>query len=126
MVVVIRYSTNWMGPVSIKWYRDRGMTKMVDRVLSENNLLGKPAGTVVQYEEQTQHWSAGRIDIRGTGDPFGDEISLPTMLSEDWGRFSQWLRTVETDNIWTLKQLIELYEKTNPKITWWNYDQDNF
>ena len=114
-----------MGPVSMRWYRERGLTKMVDHVLSETNLLGKPPGTVVQYEETTQNWSVGRIDIRGTGDPYGDEMSLPLMLSLDWSRFSLWLDEFQTKEVWSLNALVEEYEKTNPKITWWDYERTN-
>jgi len=28
------------------------------------------------------------------------------------------LETFETDDVWTLEQLVELYERTNPKIRW--------
>jgi hypothetical protein len=40
------------------------------------------------------------------------------MTSEDWYRFGNWLETFETDDVWTLEQLVELYERANPKITW--------
>ena len=35
----VRYSTNWMGPVNTKWYKDRGLTKRVSRTLTEDNPL---------------------------------------------------------------------------------------
>lgn len=97
----IRYSTNWMGPISVDWYRKRGLTKR-----DENG-----------YDEITEQYSAGRIDVRD-GSEYGDEIGIPPMKSEDWHRFSKWLETVETDDVWTLDQLVELYERANPKITW--------
>lgn len=89
----VRYSTNWMGPINKHWYEEQGL-------------------------ELWTH-SAGRIDCHG-GDlgPYGDEISLPPMLNEDWHRFSEWLDTFETDFMWTLEELVELYERKNPKITW--------
>ncbi len=59
----------------------------------------------------------GRIDIYGEG-LYPDEIGLPPMKSEDWGRFSNWLDTFETDYMWTLRMLVSEYEKTNPKIQW--------
>jgi len=43
---------------------------------------------------------------------------LAPMLAEDWGRFSRWLDTFETDDVWNLKDIVELYERENPKITW--------
>lgn len=90
---MIRYSTNWMGPINKAWYINRGLEPWT--------------------------YSAGRIDCRG-GDlgRYGTEIGLDPMLGEDWVRFSEWLSTVETDALWTLEQLVEQYEKTNPKIRW--------
>jgi hypothetical protein len=43
---------------------------------------------------------------------------LAPMLNEDWIRFSDWLRTFETDALWYVNDIIELYERNNPKITW--------
>ena len=64
-----RYNTNWMGPISLLWTQKNG-----------------------------EHWATGRIDIRGnTESAYGDEISLPMMLAEDWNRFSKWLDTYATE-----------------------------
>jgi hypothetical protein len=41
------------------------------------------------------------------------------MKAQDWARLSDWLDTFETDELWTMDQIVELYEKTNPKIEWW-------
>lgn len=83
------YSTNWMGPVNLDWIKEHG-----------------------------KGWSAGRIDIYGDGLAYPDEVGLPPIKSEDWNRFSDWLDTVETDEMWNLRQLVTEYEKTNPKIQW--------
>lgn len=115
----IRYSTNWMGPVSTKWYRDRGLTKTKMVTLERDSVItGRRAGDQYEVEEITTHYSCGRIDVSGTDDPYGEEIGVPPMLSEDWARFGAWLETFETDGVWTLDQLVELYERANPKITW--------
>lgn len=116
----VRYSTNWMGPINLQWYKDRGLTERVTRTLTEDSkLTGRKAGTVIEYDNIIQEYSCGRIDCRGEGlGPFGDEIGLSPMLAEDWGRFSKWLSTFETDFMWNLKDLVELYERENPKITW--------
>lgn len=104
----IRYSTNWMGPISIDWYRQRGLTKpALIRVLDQD----------IETVEITESYSAGRIDVND-GSDYGDEISLPPMRSDDWHTFSEWLETFETDDVWTLDQLVELYERANPKIRW--------
>jgi hypothetical protein len=118
----IRYSTNWMGPVSMKWYKDRGLTKKMTLVMTENSLMvkhgDKQPGDTIEVDDIIENWAGGRIDIRGTGDPYGDELGLPIMHGEDYNRFSDWLDTFETDFIWTLDQIVELYERDNPKIRW--------
>jgi hypothetical protein len=120
----IRYSTNWMGPVSLDWYRKRGLTTLEYHVQEQDNpYTGRKAGEHYKMELITDNYSCGRIDVRGTGDPYGEEIGVPPMLSLDWARFSRWLDTFETDAPWTLDQLVELYERTNPKITWDTYSE---
>ena len=89
MMNKISYSTNWMGPINTKW-----------------------------IEENGEGWSSGRIDIMGPESPWGGELSLPPIRTEDWNRLSEWLWDFETDTLYTLKELVEEYEKTNPKITW--------
>jgi len=118
----IRYSTNWMGPVSMRWYQERGLveTKMVT-LEHDSMIIGRKAGEQYEIEVVTQQYSCGRIDVMGTGDPYGEEIGVPPMTSEDWYRFGLWLDTFETDAVWTLDQLVELYERVNPKITWDNH-----
>jgi hypothetical protein len=67
-----------------------------------------------------QGYSCGRIDCRGDDlGQFGDEIGLDPMKDESWAQFGKWLNTFETDYMWTLDQLVELYERENPKIEWW-------
>lgn len=99
--MTIQYYANWMGVVSMDWYRKRGLTR---------NVAG--------IEEIITHCSGGRIDIHGTGDDYPDEIALPIMLDECYRDFRDWLSTFETDDVWTLEQLVEFYERDNPKIVW--------
>lgn len=130
----ITYSTNQMGPWALNWYRQRGLTKKYPRtVTEEDSFLVKNlynVGDVIEREDIIEHWAGGRIDIRGTDDsfweeyPYGTEISLPIMKGKDYNIFSVWLRTFETDDIWTLDELVEMYERTNPKITWDTYDEN--
>ena len=117
----VRYSTNWMGPISMQWYRDRGLTKRATRTLAEDSqLTGRKAGESFEYDEITQGYSCGRIDCRGDDlGAFGDELGVEPMKDESWARFGAWLDTVETDDLWTMDQLVEMYERTNPKIEWW-------
>jgi hypothetical protein len=86
---MISYSTNWMGPINAKWIAEHG-----------------------------EHWSAGRIDIYGTDDAYPEEMGLPTMHTEDWNCFGDWLNSFQTDEIWDLDRLVAEYQKTNPPIRW--------
>jgi hypothetical protein len=112
-----------MGPVSIDWYSKRGLTIKKTVTLDENSIRVKISegniGDKVEVEEITERYSCGRIDVRGgdTG-PYGDEIGVPPMRSEDWETFGIWLETFETDDMWNLKQLVLMYERFNPKIRW--------
>ena len=123
-----RYSTNWMGPAGLWWYRERGLTRTATRVcetVSIRDLLRDrypniEVGDGYEVEEVTEHYSCGRIDVRG-GDvdsPYGDEIGVPPMLSDDWFQFSRWLDYFTTDTMWSLEDIVQEYEKTNPKIRW--------
>ena len=121
-MMTIRYSTNWMGPVSTEWYKKRGLTKPVEHVLTEHSIRVKlglgEVGDVVVSDEIIERWAGGRIDIYGTGRHYGDEMGLPIMHAEDYNRFSEWLHTFETDDVWSLNQIVEVYERDNPKIRW--------
>lgn len=119
--MTIRYSTNWMGVVNLQWYRDRGLTKRVTKTLTENSkLTGRKAGESFEYDEIIQSYSCGRIDCRGDGlGDYGEELGIGPMKNESWTQFGNWLDTVKTDNLLTLDQLVEMYERDNPKIEWW-------
>ena len=92
-----------MGPVSLNWYRDRGLLK---------------EGSV----EPITHYSAGRIDIRdGSKEGYDgwDEYSLPPMHGEDWNDFSIWLESFQTVELWEFDDIIAKYEDaTGRKIRW--------
>ena len=117
---MITYSTNWMGPVSTNWYKDRGLTKREHKILEHDSIVfpDKKKGDIFEFDEIIEHYSGGRIDVMGTDELFGTEISLPVMKSDDWSRFSHWILSLETETVWTLKEIVDEYEKTNPKITW--------
>jgi len=117
----VRYSTNWMGVANLKWYEDRGLLKKIKRTLTEDSTLtNRKAGDVVEYSEIIQEYSCGRIDCRGEDlGQFGDEIGVGPMKAESWHQFGKWLDTFETDFMWSLEELVELYERNNPKIEWW-------
>ena len=107
-----------MGPVSINWYRDRGLTRTEHHV-GDHDCMLYSAGEAFTSETITTHYSCGRIDVRGIPDePYGDEISVPPMLSIDWAMFSNWLDTTKTMSVWTLADLVTAYEQHNKPITW--------
>jgi hypothetical protein len=111
-----------MGPISFDWYRQRGLVKLEEHVQEEEHkYLDRRAGESYYLELITQSYSCGRIDVAGTSDVDGMEIAVPAMFSEDWARFGRWLDTLETDDVWMLDQLVELYERNNPPITWDTY-----
>lgn len=115
----ISYSTNWCGPAGMWWFRENGYTRMVTKVLEKDSpLTNRKAGDVVEYEDITEYWYGGRIDIYGTDDPYGDEMGLPIMDGPSYKEFSEWLETFETENVWTLDHIVEEYEKNHPKIRW--------
>jgi hypothetical protein len=87
----ITYSTNYMGPIDTDWIAQHG-----------------------------SDWAAGRIDVSGTDNPWGDEIGLPPMKISDWRAFGDWLVTLVTDDMYDLDQLVALYEQTHDKITWFS------
>ena len=101
---MITYSTNWMGPVALRWYRERGL-------LEEGSV------------HPTQHYAAGRIDIRGLDETEyycgWSEYGLAPMMSEDWGALTKWLDTLQTDVLLSYDELINRFEtETNCNIMW--------
>lgn len=110
----------------MQWYRDRGLT-LVETKVADADTMFYSAGETYTAETIPQSYSCGRIDVRGIPDePYGDEIGVPPMRSEDWRRFGDWLDTVETASIWTLRNLVAAYEhQTGQKITWDTYETNN-
>ena len=98
---MISYSTNWMGPVNMQWYEERGL-------LEEGSA------------QPTTCYSAGRIDIYGVPDEhYPLEYGLAPMHGEDWNGFSDWLEGFNTQELWEFEKLIAFYEgASNTKIRW--------
>ena len=111
-----------MGPVSLDWYRTRGLTQVKQHV-GENDCMLYKAGEAFTSETIIMQYSCGRIDVHNVpGEPYGDEIGVPPMLSTDWRAFGDWLWDVQTMSVWTLADLVTAYEQHNPKITWDTHD----
>jgi hypothetical protein len=120
---MISYSTNWMGPINLNWFRDRGLTEKKTRVVTEDSILlemGKKVGDVLEYDEITTHYAGGRIDIRGVPDePWGLEYGLPIMHGEDWNALSDYLGGLTTEELLPYNTLIEQFEThCGKKIRW--------
>lgn len=123
---IISYSTNWMGPSGMWWFRDNGFTKIVNKVLTEDNRFsGVKKGEVIEVEEITKYWYGGRIDIYGLSQEeyYGgqSEMSLPIMDGISYKNFSEWLEKFESKTVLSLDELVEEFEKNNPKINWFDY-----
>jgi hypothetical protein len=112
-----------MGPVSLQWYRQRGLTQVEHKIATEDSMLYNHSEHYTS-ESITHQYACGRIDVRGIpNEPYGDEIGVPPMLSTDWDRFGDWLDTVQTMSVWTLDDLVAAYEyRDNPQITWDTYE----
>ena len=125
---MISYSTNWMGPISLAWYRDRGLTYTATHVMEQDSkITDHKKGDVIKREEIAISYSAGRMDIRDDSKEGYDgwyEYSLAPMRSEDWNLFSTWLDDLETETLWTLDQILEEYRQdTGHVIRWWKEDE---
>ena len=114
-----------MGPVNMNWYRERGLTRKVSKVLEEGKVFypkGLGPGDVWEYDEITTYYSAGRIDIRDSSKEGYDgwnEYSLPAMHGEDWNDFGDWLESFQTHELREFDDIIQLYESaTGRKIRW--------
>ena len=119
-----------MGPISLDWFRKRGLTQEVSVVLEEDQTFGDlKAGDTWTYAEITTHYAGGRIDIRGL-DPEKfyngwDEYSLSPMHGEDWNALSDWLDEFKSEEQVPYDELITLFEKDYGKKIRWADDITN-
>jgi len=120
---MIAYSLNMMGPWSMDWYRDRGLTRHCMDTIKTEFLRNLSIGSEYDYEEVITYYAGGRIDIRGLPeDEFYNgwyEYSLPVMHGEDFNEFSRWLDEHYTEELMPYEDIIALFEKeTNTQIRW--------
>ena len=122
---MISYSTNWMGPINMNWYRERGLTRKVSKVLEEGKVFypkGLGPGDVWEYDEITTQYSAGRIDIRDDTKPGydgWDEYGVDPMHGGDWNALSDYLQDLKTEELVPYNTLIEQFEEHyGKKIRW--------
>ena len=119
MKVKISYSTNWMGPVSTRWYEENNIPYVL------KTTSGK-FGPATEYKDFTESYSCGRIDIRGVPDePWGLEYGLPIMHGEDCNALSDYLEELTTEELVPYNTLIEQFETHyGKKIRWKEYCYD--
>ena len=129
---MVTYSTNWMGPVNMNWYRERGLTRKVTRVVKEDDLLvklgRKKVGDVLEYDEITTHYGAGRIDIRDDtkeGYAGWNEYSVAPMHGEDWNALGDYLWDLTTEQLLSYNELIEQFETHYGKRIRWAEKREN-
>ena len=129
--MAVTYSTNWMGPVNMKWYSDRGLTRKVSKVLEEDQTFypkGLGAGDTWTYDEITTHYACGRIDIRDDtkeGYDGWDEYGVAPMHGEDWNALSDYLWDLTTEELLSYNTLIEQFETHYGKKIRWADDITN-
>ena len=117
-----------MGPISIEWYRKRGLTHKVSVVLEEGRTFypkGYKAGDVWEYVDEIDiSYAGGRIDIRDDsqqGYDGWDEYGVAPMHGEDWNVLSDWLDDLITTELWEYDMLISIFEGevlNGRKIRW--------
>ena len=111
---MITYSTNWMGPINMAWYRERNLTVTRTVVQAEDSkFTTRRKGDIYETEEITVQYSAGRIDIRDDtkeGYAGWDEYSVAPMLAKDWNALSDYLDDLTTEELLSYNDLIEQFE----------------
>mgnify|MGYP003626655180 FL=1 len=113
---MISYSTNWMGPVSTRWYEERDIPFVLKK--TSGKIL-----PVVEYKDFLESYSCGRIDIYGLDDDTywcgKSEYSVAPMLTEDWNAFGNWLDNIKDESLITYEELIRQFEEHyGQSITW--------
>lgn len=119
----VTYSTNFMGPANMKWFRDRGLTHEVSEVLVADQRFGDlKAGDTWTYDEITTNYAGGRIDIRDDskyGYDGWDEYGVAPMHIEDWNALCDWLEDLTTEVVIPYNTLIAQFEAyCGKKIRW--------
>lgn len=122
---MVTYDTNWMGPINIDWYKERGLVEDVWKTVEteeQARIHRLDIGEKYLTPQITIHAGAGRIDIRDSskrGYDGWDEYSLAPMHGEDWNALTDFLMTLETETVLPYKQLINLFETHyGKKIRW--------
>jgi len=116
-----------MGPVSMEWFRERGLTEIVSEVLEEDHKFsGLKKGQIYDFENITTYYACGRIDIRGVpGDEYWNgwhEYSVAPMHGEDWNALGDYLWDLKTEDLLPYDTIIEQFEAHYGKQIRWAED----
>jgi hypothetical protein len=118
---MISYSSNWMGPVSTKWYEDRNIPFSIIKKVS------KISGREYEHKVFKAHFSCGRIDVYGLPEDEYyagmTEYGLLPMLTQDWNKLQDWLDELQTETLLPYKELISQFEKDYGKAISWAADK---
>lgn len=110
---MITYSTNFMGPLSTKWYEDN---KIPYQSITRINPITGNKTTIKKFMKQ---YAGGRLDVGGTGEPFGTELGVPIMEMESWNILQEFLWTFSSKEVLTLEQIITaLADETGHEVVW--------
>src|SRR6056300_631071 len=138
---MISHSTNFMGPITMDWYRERGLTHMVERTcesemirnaLRTSKVLNYPdieIGDTYQIEDVITHYAGGRIDIRDDskyGYDGWDEYGVAPMHGEDWNALSDFLDRLTGEKVMPYESLIMLFEAEYGKKIRWAKDLEDW
>jgi hypothetical protein len=128
---MITYSTNWMGPVNMDWFRKRGLTHRVIKectteevrdILRRSKYPTIEIGDTFETEEIHTYYACGRIDIRDDtkeGYAGWDEYGVAPMHGEDWNALSDFLWDLTTEELLSYNELIHKFEEHyGKKIRW--------
>lgn len=71
-------------------------------------------------KEHGDHWATGRMDLDGPSlEPFGGSYGVDPMHQEDWSLLGDWCIRYQTEELKSLEEVIEDFEKeTGNKIRW--------
>ena len=118
------YNTNAMGPMTMDWFRERGLTQMSTITVEETHRAetARYEGHTFEVDEIKTHYVGGRIDIRDyrcEGYTGWHEYGLDIMHGEDWNALSDWLDNLKTKERVPFDELICMFEdQYGQKIRW--------
>ena len=113
---MVDYFLNQMGVYYTQWYIDNGIPCTTETKYSK--ILEKE----IEVITPEYYVAAGRIDIHDSSkegyDGWG-EYAVPPMKQLSWNLLSDWLLSLETEEVVGYYRLIEMFEQqTRHKIEW--------